>query len=133
MSATDTPFDRLKRVLRVRDDKDVAEALGMSPAAYSDRKRRGAFPRDKMLALQATRPDLGIETIYVLTGTTQLERAQEAAAHAMPPRLREAIPRFQDKVLRADPLEVKLINSFRRCAPGDKKRVVDFAARLAKP
>ncbi len=59
---------RLKEALAVAMDKDVANALGLSKASFSDRKKRGAFPDDKLLALIAKRPDLGIDYGYITRG-----------------------------------------------------------------
>lgn len=60
---------RLKQALGVTDDQAVAEALGMSKQAFADRKRRDAFPADKLYALAVQRPDLKISAQYVLSGT----------------------------------------------------------------
>lgn len=68
--------NRLKEALAVDKDQQVAEVLGLSAAAFSDRKRRGAFPTDKLFALVAKRPDLGIDVGYVLSGV----KARGAAA-----------------------------------------------------
>lgn len=59
---------RLKQALQVSEDQEVAVALGMTRAALSDRKRRGAFPEDKLLALATRRPELNLDTHYVLSG-----------------------------------------------------------------
>lgn len=59
---------RLKEALAVTKDQDVADALGLSKAAFSDRKKRGAFPDDKLLALSAKRPDLGLDYGYITSG-----------------------------------------------------------------
>ena len=69
MREFDRQLIRLKETLGVTEDQDVANALGLSKAAFSDRKKRGAFPDDKLLALIAKRPDLGIDFDYVLLGT----------------------------------------------------------------
>lgn len=68
MREFDAQLLRLKQALGVTEDQDVATALALTKAAFSDRKRRGAFPEDKLFALQARRPELGIDATYVLTG-----------------------------------------------------------------
>lgn len=68
MREFDIQLLRLKKVLGVTEDQQVAQFLGMTKHAFSDRKRRGAFPMDKVLALKATRPDLAIDDVYILTG-----------------------------------------------------------------
>lgn len=67
-----TSFDlallRLKTALGVSDDQDVASLLGLTKAAFSARKKRGAFPEDKLRALASRSPELGLDVCYVLTG-----------------------------------------------------------------
>src|SRR5690625_7281690 len=67
MREFDIQLLRLKKVLGVTEDQQVAQFLGMTKHAFSDRKRRGAFPMDKVLALKATRPDLAIDDVYIRT------------------------------------------------------------------
>ncbi|MEI2428672.1 helix-turn-helix domain-containing protein [Lysobacter yananisis] len=81
------PFDeqllRLKQVLKLTDDQDVADALGMNKAAFSARKTRGAFPEDKLFALAAKQPELKIDPAYVITGRSEeLERRLQAVSAA---------------------------------------------------
>lgn len=59
---------RLKAELGMAEDKEVALLLGMSPNAFTARKRRDAFPEEKLLALKSRRPDLQIDETYILTG-----------------------------------------------------------------
>ena len=78
---------RLKQALRLAEDQDVAEALGMTKAAFSARKVRGAFPEDKVKALAADRPELRLDVKYVLTGesdefTRRLSSLEKATALA---------------------------------------------------
>jgi len=61
-------LERLKWELRVSSDKEVAQLLGMSKTAFSERKRRSAFPVDRLLDLKARRPELDLDEIYILTG-----------------------------------------------------------------
>lgn len=59
---------RLKERLCVQTDKEVAELLGLSVKAFTARKMRGSFPKDKLLALKANHPELYIDDAYILTG-----------------------------------------------------------------
>lgn len=52
----------------MQEDRDIAALLGLSKAAFSARKARDSFPKDKLLALVSMRPDLKIDVGYVLTG-----------------------------------------------------------------
>lgn len=92
MSASETVFAqallRMKEQLGIESDKAIAEVLGLSPTGFADRKRRGAFPEDKLFALATKRPELGIDVHYVLHG----ESAKDTAAKmllAFPGRVRD--------------------------------------------
>lgn len=76
---------RLKQQLRVKTDKEVAEAIGLSAVAWVGRKNRGNFPEKELRALAQQRPDLGLDVEYVLTGglLTQREREHLASARAL--------------------------------------------------
>lgn len=62
---------RLKERVGVQSDKQLAALLGMSPTAFSDRKKRNAFPEEKLRALVQQRPELGIDVDYVLHGAAK--------------------------------------------------------------
>lgn len=59
---------RMKQSAGVRTDREIADLLGMTVKAFTSRKIRDSFPEDKLLALTARRPELGIDANYVLTG-----------------------------------------------------------------
>lgn len=69
MREFDLQLLRLKQCLALREDQEVAAILGLSKHAFSDRKKRGSFPKDKLLALKVSRPDLYIDEHYILMGT----------------------------------------------------------------
>jgi hypothetical protein len=98
---------RLKQQLKVTENKQVAEALGMTGNAWTMRKRRGAFPETELRALAQQRPELGIDVEYVLTGgvLSTLQRA--------------TLRNERDK-LRADPT-----------TPGEKQDAGEFLDILA--
>lgn len=79
MREFDLQLLRLKEVLAVTEDQQVADLLGMSKHAFSDRKRRGSFPGEKVQALQSSRPDLKLDATYVLTGRSPERDARQAA------------------------------------------------------
>ena len=62
---------RLKNELHLEDDKDIAEVLGLNVKAFSARKARGSFPEKELFALKAKRPDLDLDTDYILLGIRQ--------------------------------------------------------------
>lgn len=61
---------RLKQQLKVTEDKQVAEALGMSATAWTMRKRRGSFPMTEVRALAQQRPELGLDPEWIITGSS---------------------------------------------------------------
>lgn len=60
---------RLKQQMNCNQDKEVAAALGLSPRAFSGRKKRGTFPKTKLYELVAKKPELSIDVQYILTGS----------------------------------------------------------------
>lgn len=77
MNKFESQLLRLKQTVGITADQDVAALLGMSKAAFSDRKKREAFPDDKLGALAAKRPDLHIDVAYVLTGERLSDRQRQ--------------------------------------------------------
>jgi hypothetical protein len=49
----------------------------MSKAAFSDRKRRGSFPAEKLHAVAAAHPEWRLDVDYVLTGDSARTREQQ--------------------------------------------------------
>ncbi|GMV76456.1 MAG: hypothetical protein AMXMBFR78_34050 [Rubrivivax sp.] len=68
MDAFEQKLQRLELALGVRGDGKLAAALGMTPAALSDRKRRGAFPVQRLVALAKERPESGVDPVFVVSG-----------------------------------------------------------------
>ncbi|ASM76397.1 ci repressor [Vitreoscilla filiformis] len=94
---------RLKQQLKVTEDKQVAEALGLTSNAWTLRKRRFAFPKTELYALAAKRSDLKIDVAYVLTGITSeatalLEAKQARIARAVDAGLSPEEVRAQERV-----------------------------------
>ncbi|MDR2155921.1 MAG: hypothetical protein LBE78_13015 [Burkholderiaceae bacterium] len=106
----------------MQTDKDLAEALGMEPAAYNKRKIRGSFPEKELRALVRQSPELGIDEDYVLKGITN-----KAIAHlnAMQERISGAVDAG------ADVEQVR--NLIAHYGPGPSpERIGKLAAMLAK-
>ena len=59
---------RLKQAVGLQTDKEIAELLGLDASALNTRKTRGSFPRDALMALAESRPELKIDVTYVLSG-----------------------------------------------------------------
>lgn len=138
MRSFDEKLLRLKQALRTTEDQEVAAALGMSKAAMAQRKKRGAFPDDKVAALAVARPDLRIDVQQVLTGRTAAQVAAELAAQVLTNRTpasqtgpavlaREAAgPGY---ALPAD--DQALLRDWRDCSPADRDALRQLAASLA--
>lgn len=78
---------RLKQQLKVTEDRQVAEFLGMTGKAWTARKRRNSFPEKELWVLLAQRPELKLDMGYVLNGIGE--------SHATPVKsLIEIIDRF---------------------------------------
>nr|WP_256099277.1 helix-turn-helix domain-containing protein [Variovorax sp. SG517] len=110
---------RLKRELRVSTDGEVAKALGMTKAAFSERKRRNSFPKDKLLALVGFRPELKVDAAYVLTGIP-------SSTPAMPESVRATLQQAVFEQLRRDlPVDEQLLlDTYRALDDRAKKRML---------
>lgn len=114
-----TNFDaallRLKGALQVQTDKEVAGLLGMSPTALNDRKRRDAFPEDKVRALSLTRH---FDAEYVITGVAQAALEMIQAARDGKP-LKQVTPEDQ-----------ALLAYWHQCEPADQALLLQLIRRL---
>lgn len=63
-------LSRLKHALRVSKDQEVAEALGLSKTAFSERKKRESFPIKEVFELAQQKPELGLDPDWIVTGTS---------------------------------------------------------------
>lgn len=64
---------RLKQLVKLTSDKDVADLLGLSPRAWAGRRKRNSFPEKELWALAAKRNDIDIE--FVLKGDQGVDAA----------------------------------------------------------
>ena len=131
MREFDDQLLRLKQVLRVTEDQAVAATLGMAKAAFAERKRRNAFPADKLKALAADRPELKLDVKYVLTGVSdELERRLDAIK-----RTTELSVRLypDDRVRGVLVRDVLLGAEFGSCEIIDQAIETYMATRQAKP
>ena len=60
---------RIKQELDFKNDKDVADFLGLEIKAFSARKQRNSIPKDKLRAAAQARPEMNIDVEYILTGS----------------------------------------------------------------
>lgn len=146
MKKFDEQLLRLKQIVKLTEDQDVAVLLGLSKAAFSDRKKRDAFPVDKLWALATRRPELRIDPMYVLMGD-----AKEAAVNLTIAQLEAALALTADqggtlaeqfkragqiveemhRPMPAD--EQALLAAYRRCAVPARQTLIQAAELLAGP
>lgn len=60
---------RLKQALDLKQNKDVADFLGLSEKAFSARKNRNSIPEQHLRAAAAMHPNLHLDVDYILTGS----------------------------------------------------------------
>ncbi len=68
--------ERLKGVLNVTSDQAIAEALGMSPSNWSNRKRVGSVPFENLVSLCISRK---VNIDWLLTGNGLMKREDDSA------------------------------------------------------
>jgi len=157
MNKFDEQLLRLKQAVQLTADQDVAALLGLSKEAFFQRKKRDAFPEDKLAALAVKRPALGIDVNFILTGTPTEEIA--ANARGIQGRLAQvngpvnasldSLKLFITEHPEIDPiwlltgrhqkldgelshLEVSLVANYRAASPEGQKALVVQAAFFAK-
>jgi hypothetical protein len=119
MKNFDAALLRLKGQIGVTEDQAVASLLGLSKASFSDRKRRDAFPEDKLRALAHQRRDLNIDVDYVITGVAQAAIEMIRAAQQGRPMQKVSTD------------ERALLSDYRACSAVDRHAIRRHAAVLA--
>lgn len=134
---------RLKEQTGLEADKQVADLLGMGAQAFNARKTRDSFPEDKLFALVARRPDLGIDPVYVLTGQRsmpdQVRKMFDMAAATtlsanVSDEVREGLAAKLADAMRAQAVEGllgRLMDAWGRCSTENKELVCRMAEGLA--
>lgn len=139
---------RLKQAVQQTSDQEVARLLGLSKAAFAERKKRDAFPEDKLLALSVRQPELNLDVTYVLTGERRsdweratLSRTAEAVAKLEPEggpitaKLQKAYKstptKERDKAKR-EARNQELLAALKNCTDEDVDIVMQLAVRLAR-
>lgn len=59
---------RLKQALKVTQDQEVADILGLSKRAWAGRKQRGSFPEKDLYAYAGMHPELNLNVREILHG-----------------------------------------------------------------
>lgn len=121
MKQFDQQLMRLKSMLGVTGDQDVAALLDMSKAAFSDRKKRDSFPEEKLRALAQRRPDLPIDVEYVLRGETARMR-YERDHPGQPASIAEVTAYAMQEALKPD--EQLLLEAYRGLTTSARKALL---------
>jgi hypothetical protein len=133
---------RLKQEVKLTEDQEVAALLGLSKAAFADRKKRDAFPDEKLWALAQKRPDLKIDVLAVLTGISSKGHAQialdEQASKLLPddandlPSIKKSKAQIKSTMgFRSETArEALLLESFRQ-ANDQGKSLIEATAKMA--
>lgn len=133
---------RLKQEVKLSEDQEVAALLGLSKAAFADRKKRDAFPDEKLWALAQKRPDLKVDVLAVLTGISSKGHAkialEEQASKLLPHGANDlaSIKKSKVKIKAAmsskaeSEREVLLLESFRQ-ANDQGKNLIEATAKMA--
>ena len=130
MKQFDQQLMRLKSLLGVTGDQDVAALLDMSKAAFSDRKKRDSFPEEKLRALAQRRPDLPIDVEYVLKGETARVRYEQEYKR-QPASIGELTSYAMRDALTPD--ETQLLALFRAASLTQKMEAVAVLSATPKP
>ena len=80
----DAILSRVKKVLNTDNDKDVANAIGMKPNAFYNRKRSGSVPLSEFVCLANT---FNVSMDWLINGYGQMfigEFCEETADHSEP-------------------------------------------------
>lgn len=151
---------RLKQALQMTEDQAVAAALGLTKAAFADRKRKDSFPVERLKALAHDRPDLAIDVDYVLTGvdaeTREARGRYTAGQETARAELRQGLTAARDDAkpvseaealearerlhesggfpVRAEPelMVARLAKAARECSPADLAAMLQLALSLAE-
>lgn len=134
---------RLKQAVQQTSDQEVAKLLGLSKAAFAERKKRDAFPEDKLLALSVRQPELNLDVTYVLTGerVSELQREQMAVLNQTVQATGDAalIEKTVDAHKEVAALQKRRKDAYKRhqsvldlCTDEDMEMVMQLAVRLAR-
>jgi len=68
---------RLKQVLGVHQDQQIADKLGLHQSTIAHKKRKNEFPVEQLKAFIDANPDLKIDFEYVMTGRPSINNLEE--------------------------------------------------------
>lgn len=133
--------NRLKAALSIPTNKELANILGLSETAFSERKKRNSFPVKELEALAGKRPDLNLDIDYILTGSSEgFDREYSRFMRENQRRVRNTeiptafdiypIPNNADQIVGLTSDEVELIGYFRKIKKKDNRKAILKVIRL---
>lgn len=143
--------NRLKTVLSITMDKELAELLGISKYSFAERKKRNSFPVKELEALAGKRPDLNLDVEYILTGYSLAKEQRELEFYEMMKNVRKEqekklnllkndetfdielppTPSNANTKILLNNDEMMLISCYRKSSDENKKKIFDIA-KMAK-
>ena len=81
---------RIKQSLDLKQDKDVADFLGLSEKAFSARKNRNSIPEQQLRMAAAEHPNLQIDVDYIL-GRSKIHESLGGLSHNQESFMKEII------------------------------------------
>lgn len=91
----DLVMDRLRAVLSLKNDAEMAEVLGLKPNAYANRKRNASVPYEEIVSVAAER-GLNLDAIF-LSGDSQNVVREPPAVFAITKNDQVTVPRYDVK------------------------------------
>lgn len=115
---------RLKNELGVETDNQVAEFLGLTPAAFRTRKNRNTFPVHQLTVFALSHPELKLDLDYILGN--QPKQEDKGIEIIVNPNAIEELDEDMD-IDNLSPRETLLIKYFRHSRENGKETILRIA------
>lgn len=116
---------RLKNELSVETDNQIAEFLGLTPAAFRTRKNRNSFPVHQLTEFVLSHPELDLDLDYIL-GNVKTPKEKKGLEIVVNP---SAIDEFDEEmeIENLTPKEVLLVKYYRKSSKRGKDNLLRTA------
>ena len=111
-------LERMKRIANLKNDSQVAKAVGITPQAFSNYKKRAKIPSDLILKFAGIY-DVSVD--WLLTGEGKSEAPSKIAAEAVAPYGKEPSPQA---IAQLSPDELIYVGKLLRIMRGCDKSTV---------
>lgn len=117
--------NRLKTVLSVSMDKEIAELLGISKYSFAERKKRNSFPVHQLTEFVLSHPELDLDLDYIL-GNVKTPKEKKGLEIVVNP---SAIDEFDEEmeIDNLTPKEVLLVKYYRKSSKRGKDNLLRTA------